>query len=285
VDESLEFDPYHPDYLKDPYPTLARFRTGRPIFYDENWRLTFFTKYEHIKSILKDRQKFGRDFRHQLSVDDVDAGLVDRIFPSDAPLWVKYVRESFMDHEPPRHTRFRNLVSQAFAILTLNAGHEATVLALGNALLALANHPDQYKLLVEKPDLVPNAVDELLRFDTPLQLFDRWILEDCEVDGNRLKKGQKVGLLLGSANHDETAFEGNTEILDLTRDSANHIAFGAGLHHCVGAPLAKLELETALSVLVSKARSIAIDGPIPERKRSLVFRGLSKLSLRLDPKE
>jgi cytochrome P450 len=414
VDESLEFDPYHPDYLKDPYPTLARFRTGRAIFYDENWRLTFFTKYEHIKSILKDRQKFGRDFRHQLSVDDVDAGLVDRIFPSDAPLWVKYVRESFMDHEPPRHTRFRNLVSQAFtrresasfrpsitalaesiidrhldgntfdvierfaspipvsliadlmgikvkdhrrlidwsasivvpydldasasdrakaeqatiefveflrfeieerrkatgtdlissmlvaedqgdtltedeiiatAILTLNAGHEATVLALGNALLALANHPDQYKLLVEKPDLVPNAVDELLRFDTPLQLFDRWILEDCEVDGNRLKKGQKVGLLLGSANHDETAFEGNTEILDLTRDSANHIAFGAGLHHCVGAPLAKLELETALSVLVSKARSIAIDGPIPERKRSLVFRGLSKLSLRLDPKE
>ena len=97
VDESLSFDPYHPNYLENPYPTLARLRAERPVLYDENWRLTFFTRNDDIKSILKDRRRFGRDFRHRLSFDEVDAELVKRIFPEDAPMWVKYVRESFMD--------------------------------------------------------------------------------------------------------------------------------------------------------------------------------------------
>ena len=104
VDELLAFDPYRSDFIEDPYPTLARLRVGRPIFYDENWRLTFFTRYEHVKSILQNRSQFGRDFRHRLSFDEVDAQLVKRIFPEDAPIWVKYVRESFMDQEPPKHS-------------------------------------------------------------------------------------------------------------------------------------------------------------------------------------
>jgi cytochrome P450 len=166
-------------------------------------------------------------------------------------------------------------------ILTLNAGHEATVQALGNALLALAQNPEQFALLVDNPNLVTNAVDELLRFDTPLQMFDRWILEDCEVAGYQLTKGHKVGVLLGSANHDETIFDGDTESLDVTRNSSDHIAFGVGLHHCVGSHLARIELEAALGTLASKVRSISFDGPLPERKPSLVFRGLSGLSLRL----
>jgi hypothetical protein len=98
MDETLLFDPYNADYIEDPYPTLARLRDENPIFYDDNWRLTFFTKYEQVKSILQNRSQFGRDFRHRLSPDDVDPDLVKRIFPQDAPMWVKYVRESFMDH-------------------------------------------------------------------------------------------------------------------------------------------------------------------------------------------
>lgn len=410
--DSVTFNPYSKGYIENPYPTLARLRKERPVFRDEDWRLTFFTRYEAVKSIMKDRQRFGRDFRHRLSAEEVDAGIVERLFPSDAPMWVKYVRESFIDFEPSEHTRLRSLVSQAFtrrssasfrpsltvlansivdelvdgepfeaiesfaspipvsliadlmgiepqhhqrlidwssstvipydnnasvvdrataeratiefvhflreeierrrqtegtdlissmleveengetltedeiiatAILTLNAGHEATVQALGNGLLALANNPDQYEWLVQNPDRIPSAIDELLRFDTPLQMFERWILEDCDLNGHSLKKGQKVGLLMGSANHDETAFDGDTETLDLTRDSRHHIAFGAGLHHCVGAPLAKLEMEIALGALVSKAKSIVVEGPVPERKSSLIFRGLSALPLRIVP--
>ena len=86
---------------------------------------------------------------------------------------------------------------------------------------------------------------------------------------------------MGSANHDEAAFKGDTEALDLTRDSRHHIAFGAGLHHCVGAPLAKLEIEVALRVLVSRAKSIRVVGKLPERKPSLIFRGLSALPLQM----
>ena len=408
--DSVTFNPYSKEYIENPYPTLARLRKESPVFRDEDWRLTFFTKYEDVKSIMKDRQRFGRDFRHRLSAEEVDTGIVERLFPSDAPMWVKYVRESFIDFEPPQHTRLRSLVSQAFtrrssasfrpsltvlaqslvnglvdeepfdaiesfaspipvsliadlmgiepqhhqrlidwssatvipydnnasvadrakaeqatvefvyflreeierrrqtagtdlissmleveengetltedeiiatAILTLNAGHEATVQALGNGLLALANNPDQYEWLVQDPERVPFAIDELLRFDTPLQMFERWILEDCDISGHSLRKGQKVGLLMGSANHDETAFDGDTETLDLTRDSRHHMAFGAGLHHCVGAPLAKLEMEIALGALVSKAKSIVVEGPVPERKSSLIFRGLSALPLRI----
>ena len=95
------FEPYSKHYVANPYPTLARLRAEQPIFFDEDWRLSFFTRYEDVKSIMKNRQQFGRDFRNRLSVDEVDAGLVERLFPSDAPMWVKFVRESFIDFEPP----------------------------------------------------------------------------------------------------------------------------------------------------------------------------------------
>jgi len=170
------------------------------------------------------------------------------------------------------------------SILTLNAGHEATVQALGNSLLALARNPDQYALLTDRPERISSAVDELLRFDTPLQMFDRWVLEDCEIGGQLLAKGSKVGLLLGSANHDELQFDGDTETLDLTRDSSKHISFGAGMHRCVGAPLAQIELETVLAVLASKVRTISLVGDLPKRKASLVFRGVASLNLRLSAK-
>ena len=413
MDAFPKFQPYEPAFLEDPYPTFLRLRAERPVFYDEDWRLTFFTRHKDIKSIFMDRQRFGRDYRHRLKDDQVDSTLVERIFPKTAPNWVKFVREAFMDQEPPVHTRLRGLVSKAFtrreshsyrpgllslantildqkldgepfdaikdfaspipvsliadlmgieedvharliewsslivvpydlsasaddlakaekatidfaeflrqliekrrrnpgddlissmlvveeagdtltedeiistAILTLNAGHEATVQAIGNALLALGKYPGQYRFLVENEQGIPTAVEELLRYDTPLQMFDRWILEDCEVGGCLLRQGQKVGLLVGSANHDEAAFAGDTESIDLTRDSSSHIAFGVGLHHCIGSHLARIELAAAITALVSKVQSLEIAGSLPPRKPSLVFRGLSSLPLSLTPR-
>jgi unspecific monooxygenase len=171
----------------------------------------------------------------------------------------------------------------ATCILTLNAGHEATVHAIGNGLLALASNPGQFQVLKENPEgLAENATDELLRYDSPLQMFERWVLTDLTWDGTDMERGTKVGLLFGSANHDEAVFR-NPESLDLARADNPHVSFGAGVHYCVGAPLAKVELEIAFASFASRVKSFQLDGE-PERLRSLVFRGLRSLPLALSPR-
>lgn len=404
------FDPYSSDFLADPYPTYARLREESPVFYDPRWELTFFTSHADVSAILRDRDRFGRDFRHRMPIDDVDEDLYRRIYPPQWPTWTRYIRESFIDLEPPRHTRLRRLVSQAFtrrsseafrarlevaadrilqvaldmgrieaiddlatpiplamiaelmgiapedqprlvewshaivrvfdqgvtaeegkaaesatsafveflrvliderrsyrgddlisamleideagdtltdeeivgtSILTLNAGHEATVHAIGNGLLALAEDPEAYQRLRADGDIAA-AVDELLRYDSPLQMFERWVLEDTEISGHHLGKGAKVGLLFGSANHDPEQFGDTSETLALGRSPNPHVSFGAGLHYCVGAPLARVELEAALGVfvrLVGALRLMAAE----DRIESLVFRGVGRLELELTP--
>ena len=400
------FDPYSPEFLDDPYPTYARLREESPVFHDASWELTFFTRHDDVTAILKDRDRFGRDFRHRLEPDEVDPDLYRRIYPSQWPAWSRYIRESFIDLEPPRHTRLRRLVSKAFtrrsseafrprleeaavgivnraiesgtldviedfatpipvamiaelmglpaedhrqvldwshaivkvfdqnvteadgdaaetatrdfvaylqeiverrrkhrgddlissmvdvedagdtltdeeivgtSILTLNAGHEATVHAIGNGLLALARDDVQYGRLHRGEAGVEAAVDELLRFDSPLQMFERWVLVDTEVAGVPLAKGSKVGLLFGSANHDPEVF-GAPERLDLTRQPNAHVSFGAGLHYCVGAPLARVELEAALGTFADRVAGLELR-EASGRIHSLVFRGLESLKL------
>ncbi|CAN5687735.1 cytochrome P450 [soil metagenome] len=171
----------------------------------------------------------------------------------------------------------------ATCILTLNAGHEATVHAIGNALLALAAHPRQYEQLQAAPQaLAAMAADELLRFDSPLQMFERWVLDDLTWNGLTLGRGTKVGLLFGSANHDEAVF-GDPEGLNLSRRDNPHVSFGAGVHYCVGAPLAKVELEVALATFAAKVKGLELT-EIPSRVRSLVFRGLRSLPLAVSPR-
>ena len=164
----------------------------------------------------------------------------------------------------------------ATAILTLNAGHEATVHAIGNGIVALAGHPEQYRRLREEPELAPSAAEELLRYDTPLQMFERWVLEDVEMRGVRLRRGTKVGLLFGSANHDDTVFAA-PQSLDLGRSPNPHVSFGGGAHLCVGAPLARLELAVAFGELARRVRELTITTPSPTHAPSLVFRGFEAL--------
>lgn len=165
----------------------------------------------------------------------------------------------------------------ATAILTLNAGHEATVQAIGNGLLALARHPAQFEALRSDPRLAVPAAGEILRYDTPLQMFERWVLEDLDWNGTSLRRGTKVGLFFGSANRDEEVFE-EAESFDVARDSRAHLAFGAGIHHCVGAPLAKLELEVAMEA-ISRLDQLELAQEHLERVPSLVFRGVRELRL------
>ena len=129
-------------------------------------------------------------------------------------------------------------------ILLLNAGHEATVNTIGNSIVALNQNNINTKGLNENHD-IKNIIEELIRWDSPLQFFQRWVLEDTELGGYELKKHSKVAMLLGSANRDDDAFE-DAESINFERESLNHTSFGGGVHFCLGAHLARLELEVSL---------------------------------------
>ncbi|MEU5115464.1 cytochrome P450 [Streptomyces longwoodensis] len=161
------------------------------------------------------------------------------------------------------------------AVLLLNAGHEATVNATVNGWYALFRHPDQLAALRADHALVPSAVEELMRYDTPLQLFERWVLEDIEIDGTTVPKGAEVALLFGSANHDPAVFT-DPERLDLTRADNPHISFSAGIHYCIGAPLARIELAASMTALLTKTPTLALAAE-PARKPNFVIRGLEGL--------
>ena len=163
-------------------------------------------------------------------------------------------------------------------ILLLNAGHEATVNVIGNGLLALLENPGQLEQWRARPELTPSAVEELLRFDTPLHLFNRWAREDVVVGDLEIKQGTEVSLLLGAANRDPSVFP-QPDRLDLTRSPNPHVSFGAGLHYCLGAPLARLELQIAFPILLSRLPRLELDGS-PAFKNSYHFRGLESLWVR-----
>ena len=167
----------------------------------------------------------------------------------------------------------------ATCMLLLNAGHEATVNAAGNGLLALLRHPQELARLQREPELLESAVEEMLRYDPPLHLFRRLAFEDLEFDGHEFCRGDMVGLLYGSANRDPSAF-GDPDRFDIGRQPNRHLAFGAATHFCLGAPLARLELKTMLGDLVARTKRIELVDEQPAYHTGLVFRGLKRLRIR-----
>ncbi|MGW7665086.1 cytochrome P450 [Streptomyces sp. NPDC054756] len=161
------------------------------------------------------------------------------------------------------------------AVLLLNAGHEATVNSTVNGWWALFRNPAQLAALRADHSLIPSAIEELMRYDTPLQLFERWVLDDIEIDGTTIPRGAEIAMLFGSANHDPAVFT-DPERLDLTRTENPHISFSAGIHYCIGAPLARIELAASMTALLEQAPTLrpAVD---PERKPNFVIRGLEGL--------
>ncbi len=164
-------------------------------------------------------------------------------------------------------------------VLLLNAGHEATVNVTGNGWWALFRSPDQLARLRADPALVPTAVEELMRWDTPLQLFERWVLEDLEIGGVPVPRGAELGLLFGSANRDPEVFA-DPDALDVAREPNPHVSFGAGTHFCLGAPLARLELQTSFATLLRRAPRLALVEE-PRWRPGYVIRGLAELRVRV----
>lgn len=167
-------------------------------------------------------------------------------------------------------------------VLLLNAGHEATVHLMGNAVSTLLSQGQDTAALFRDPASTTATVQELLRYCSPLHLFTRYALEDVELDsGLVIQQGQEVGLLLAAANRDPLRFD-DPDTFDTSRQANGHLSLGAGIHYCVGAVLARMELETALSALFQRLPGLALSAE-PTVRDSYHFHGLSALNLCWDP--
>jgi cytochrome P450 len=161
-------------------------------------------------------------------------------------------------------------------VLLLNAGHEATVNTTGNGWWTLFRNPEQLEALRASPEvLLASAVEELMRYDTPLQMFERWVLDDIEIGGTVIPRGSEVALLFGSANRDPARFDRPDE-LHLARVENPHVTFGAGIHFCLGAPLARIELAASFGTLLRRAPGLRLVSE-PEWNAGYVIRGLKAL--------
>lgn len=166
----------------------------------------------------------------------------------------------------------------ATCVLLLNAGHEASVNAFGNGMVAALSRPDQIKILRENARAVTDtALEEFMRFDAPLHLFERTATADTHIGGVEIKEGQKIAALIGSANRDETVFS-KAETMDVTRDPNPHVGFGAGIHFCLGAPLARLEMSVSLPALWEKYPDMSL-ASTPIRRPTFVLRGYESVEI------
>jgi cytochrome P450 len=164
-------------------------------------------------------------------------------------------------------------------VLLFGAGHETTVNLIGNGLLALHRNPDQLALLKSNPSLITNAIEEFLRYDSSVQMTGRAALEDIDdLGGRKIPKGESVLCLLGSANRDPAVYPDRPDQLDITRPNVRPLSFGGGIHFCLGAQLARIEAELAISTLLRRLPDLRLDdAENPEWRPTFVLRGLKAL--------
>ena len=397
----FHLDLNHPEFVFDPYPQLAELREKRPVFFDPAWNKVFFTRYDDIAALLRDR-RLGRSILHVLSRDELS-------WPPPNPLirdFDRFQNDHMLDNEPPKHTRLKGLMLKAFTsarveglrdkiqqivdglidrvrdqgrmdllrdfaaplpvaviaellgvpeedrhrlrpwsaaivklyelgytdeqakaanqavlefsayikdladerrrraqddlisalvrveergemltadelvsncILLLNAGHEASVNGTTLGMLSLHHNPDQMTLARDAArrdnhEFFKTAIEELLRYDTPLPMFERWVVQDIDYNGILLRRGMEVGLLYASGNRDPRRFT-NPDSLDLARKDNPHLTFGLGIHYCIGAPLARVELQTSFETLLKRLPKIRIAKEPVEYTGGFVIRG------------
>jgi cytochrome P450 len=191
------------------------------------------------------------------------------------------ISELLQAHEQGDRLSEQELIVTATTLLL--AGHETTVNLIGNGMLALLRHSDQLALLRAQPDLMPSAIEEFLRYEAPSQMASRVAPEEMELGGQIIGRGEILNLLLGSGNHDPDAFN-DPDGLDIARASNRHLAFGTGMHYCLGAPLARLEGQVAIETLLRRFPNAWLSAdPMrsPEWRETISFRGLRSLWLTL----
>ncbi|HEY7487852.1 MAG TPA: cytochrome P450 [Streptosporangiaceae bacterium] len=395
----MEYDPWAPEFVADPYPVFEGLRRAAPVFFHEPTGQWVISRYADVDALLRDR-RLGRTYLHVATHEEFGRHAEPEFL---RPFW-DLIRAGMLDVEPPAHTRLRRLVSKAFTarmveglrpmirrlaeelagdlvdrgggdliadmaeplpvtviaemlgvppadrhllrpwsadiclmfelnpsedaqrtaaraavefsdylrglsrarraaprgdlisalaqvvdegdrltedeligtcVLLLNAGHEATVNATGNSWWSLFRNPDQLARLRADHGLIPSAVEELLRYDTPAPMFERWVLSDIEMAGTKIPRGAEVALQFAAANRDPAVFAG-PDALDLGRDPNPHITFGLGVHYCLGAPLARVELAESFGALLRLAPDLSLAAE-PKWKPGFVLRGLQAL--------
>ncbi len=168
----------------------------------------------------------------------------------------------------------------ALSSLLLVAGHETTSNLIGNAVVALLRYPDERKRLQDDPSLITSAIDEVLRFESPIQLTDRMAKSDCELGGKPIRRGQIVASVLAAANRDPARFP-DPDRFDIGRTDNHHLAFGQGNHFCIGSQLARLEAEVAIGSLLKRFPDFTGHPNPPAWRRSMIIRGPETLPVRL----
>ncbi len=168
-------------------------------------------------------------------------------------------------------------------VLLLEAGHETTTNLIGNGLLALLRHPDQLRTLRENPSLIGTAIEELLRYDSPVQLTGRIATEDLEIGDKRISQGDTVILLFGAANRDPAQFL-DPNILDLYRRENRHLSFGQGIHYCLGSPLARIEGQLAITTVLRQCPGLELTGEPLEWRQAVSLRGLTAFPVMFEPR-
>lgn len=192
-------------------------------------------------------------------------------------------REDMISELLAAHEQGDKLTEQeliATCVLLLVAGHETTVNLIGNGVLTLQRHPEQYARLLAQPELAASAIEEVLRFESPVQMTSRLASVDYEIGGRIIRQGQSVTVMLGAANRDPAQFE-RPNRFDIGRSPNRHLAFASGPHFCLGAPLARLEGEIALTVLLERFPQMRLADDKPNWRPNILFRGLGSLPLRL----
>ena len=167
--------------------------------------------------------------------------------------------------------------------LLIIAGHETTVNLIGNGVLALLEHPEQRDLLIKQPELIHNAVEEMLRYNGPVEFStSRWASEDIEFHGHHIAEGELVIVALDSANRDEEKFK-DADVFDITREKSAHLAFGKGIHLCLGAPLARLEGEIAINTLLRRFPDMQLQTDVNELewRPGMIVRGVKEIPVQL----
>jgi len=164
--------------------------------------------------------------------------------------------------------------------ILLSTGHETTTHLIGNGLLALMQHPEQMQRLQAQPTLLASAIEEMLRYDNPVQITYRSALEEANINGKLIRKGDLVNSILGSANRDPQRFS-NPDQFDITRNEGRHLSFGVGIHFCLGAPLLRLEAEIVFETLLRRFPMMSLATETLEWQDNPIFRGLKSLPVHL----
>jgi cytochrome P450 len=185
------------------------------------------------------------------------------------------IANGIVDGEPIGHKE-----QLGYYIIAATAGHDTTSNSMSGGMLALIQHPDQLARLQADPSLMATAIDEMIRWSTPVKHFMRTATVDYDIRGTTVKAGQDVLLSYWAANHDEEVFE-NPFSFDIGRTPNKHLAFGFGVHYCLGAMLARMELKALYSALLPRLKSVELDGE-PELIRSTFVSGLKKLPIRYE---